>query len=187
MTEFTITFHGPFHVGSGVADQGLDRVLDRGALLPATSLKGVMRAAAREILGLPTSLVARVFGGPLDDDGTTRRVPSPWAWSDAELSDDASFQNLARIRINDETRTTERGFLMLGESVWAMSAQFTVTQYGEVSGDVKEHLLVLRASARAVTAIGGGRRRGEGWVTITDGTTWGASDTRALRSVGGDR
>lgn len=77
MTEFTITFHGPFHVGSGVADQGLDRVLDRGALLPGTSLKGVMRAAARETLGLDDSLVARVFGGTLDDNGTTRRVASP--------------------------------------------------------------------------------------------------------------
>lgn len=186
MTEFTITFHGPFHVGSGVADQGLDRVLDRGALLPGTSLKGVMRAAARETLRLDDSLVAQVFGGTLDDNGTTRRVASPWAWSDAELSD-RTFQNLARIRINDETRTTERGFLMLGESVWATSARFTVTQHAELSGDVEEHKLVLRASARAVTAIGGGRRRGEGWVTITDGADWDRADTHLLRSLGGNR
>lgn len=186
MTEFTITFHGPFHVGSGVADQGLDRVLDRGALLPGTSLKGVMRAAAGETLRLDQSLVARVFGGSLDDSGTMRRVPSPWAWSDAELSD-PKFQNVARIRINDETRTTERGFLMLGESVWATSARFTVTQHRDLSGDVEEHKLVLRASARAVTAIGGGRRRGEGWVTITDGADWDTADTQALRGLGGNR
>lgn len=76
---------------------------------------------------------------------------------------------------------------MLGESVWATAARFTVTQYGEVSGDVEEHKLVLRASARAVTAIGGGRRRGEGWVTIMDGADWGAADTHALRSLGGNR
>jgi CRISPR/Cas system CSM-associated protein Csm3 (group 7 of RAMP superfamily) len=186
LTEFTITFHGPFHIGSGVADQGLDRVLDHGALLPGTSLKGVMRAAASETLKLPRLLVAQVFGGVIQTQGKTRRVPSPWAWSDADLGDH-SFQNLARIRIDDETRTTERGFLMLGESVWATSARFTVTRHRELVGDVNDHLIVLRASARTVTGVGGGRRRGEGWVSIADGATWSVDDTQALRSLGGDR
>ena len=184
MATFTITFHGPFHVGSGVPDQGLDRVLDPGALLPGTSLKGAMRAAARETLGLPERVVAPVFGGLIEVAGKAQRVPSPWAWSDADLTG-VNLQNLARIRINDKRRTTERGFLMLGESVWAESGTFTVEQHGELHRDLQEHLLVLRAAARAVTGIGGGRRRGEGWVSITDDNGWTASDTSALRKLGG--
>ena len=40
MITFTLTFHGPFHVGTGNPEAGMDRPVDRGALLPATSLKG---------------------------------------------------------------------------------------------------------------------------------------------------
>lgn len=184
MTAFTISFHGPFHVGSGVPDRGLDRVLDRDALLPGTSLKGVMRAAASETLGMSKPLVASVFGSPSAHAGPALRHGSPWAWSDADFSE-FSLQRLARIRIDDRTRTTDRGFLMLGETVWADTATFTVTQASPAPGNVGDHLLVLRAAARAVTSIGGGRSRGEGWVTITDEEPWSAQDTAHLRVLGG--
>lgn len=178
---FKITFHGPFHVGSGVPSQGIDRVLDRDALLPATSLKGAMRAAAAEQLGLPGALVDAVYGTKRTV-AATRRTPSPWAWTDAQLKE-PQIEYLTRIRINDETGLTERGFLMAGESVWSSEASFSVSLLVPVQ-EPERQLLVLRASARAITSIGGGRSRGEGWVTIQDETGWGLNDTKALLEVG---
>jgi len=185
---FTISFHGPFHIGSGVPDQGLDRILDRDDLVPASSLKGAMRAAAREVLKLDVALVGAVFGDSSQPDPgvASRRRSSPWEWSHADLGDH-TIQNLARIRMDDTTGTVARGFLMLGEVVWADTATFTVRQSSSIDGDLGDHLLVLRAAARAVTSLGGGRRRGEGWVTISDPEAWGADDTRSLRALGGTR
>ena len=51
---------------------------------------------------------------------------------------------------------------------------------------VQRHELVLRAAARAVVSLGGERRRGAGWVSITDTDrtdeeiSWTAGDTTAL-------
>lgn len=160
--EFTITFHGPFHVGSGVASQGLDRVVDHVKPLPATSLKGVMRAAARD-LGVRPQVVTEIFGGP-------GGAGSPWWWSDAEFdTSDMVFDRLARIRVDDESGLVKRGFLMMGEVVWAPRARFRVAPLVSLDPtDADRDRLVLRAAARAVVAVGGSRRRGEGWVTMTD-------------------
>lgn len=175
---FSITFHSPFHVGSGVASRGLDRVIDRENPLPATSLKGVMRAAAAETLCLPSQLVTEVFGGP-------GAGACPWWWSDARLMEDTpSIDRLARIRVDEATGTVQRGFLMMGEVVWSSGAEFTVT-LSEARNDetVARHELVLRAAARAVSGIGGARRRGEGWVTITDSRPWGNAESTALLTM----
>lgn len=163
MITFTITFHGPFHVGSGTPTEGLDSTVDLDNLLPGSSLKGVMRAAAAEVLGVPEAVVGAVFGTP-------GRGFAPWAWSDAEFIGATHVTPVARIRMDDETGTTRRGFLMLGQHVWANAATFTVSQ---TSNDlprpaVERHRLLLRAAARAVTSVGATRRRGEGWVSITD-------------------
>ena len=50
--EFTITFYAPFRVATGVAARGIDAPVDSNHPLPASSLKGVMRAAARDVLEL---------------------------------------------------------------------------------------------------------------------------------------
>ncbi len=93
--SFVVTFHAPFHVGSGVASRGLDRVIDRENPLPATGLKGVMRAAAAETLDLPTGLVTEVFGGP-------GGAACPWWWSDARfIPQETSIDRLARIRVEE--------------------------------------------------------------------------------------
>ena len=184
---FTITFHGPFHIGSGVPDQGLDRVLDRDDLVPASSIKGAMRVAAREVLDLDGAVIGAVFGDSSQPDPAvaSHRRPSPWEWSQADLGEH-TIQNLARIRMDDSTGTVARGFLMLGEVVWADTATFTVRQVSSIATPA-DHLVVLRGAARAVTSLGGGRRRGEGWVTISDPEAWGTDDTRALRALGGSR
>lgn len=185
---FTITFHGPFHVGSVVASQGIARVLDRQVLLPATSLKGLMRATATETLGIPEKVTDAVFGTPGSDrpKDAPRRTASPWSWSDAVVSN-AQFTRGARIAVG-ANGVAEAGFLMIGESAWANTAAFTVTPLGRLgSEDLKRHQLVLRAAARAVTSMGGGRTRGEGWVSIADGTEWTASDTSNLLGLGAGR
>lgn len=170
MITFTITFHTPFHVATGTASEGLARLVDSENPLPASTLKGRMRAAAATTLGLPPTVVAEVFGSVGD--------PSPWWWSDAHFG---SFKigNTTRIRVDDATGTTARGFLMMGQHVWADTATFTVAQRVIVDRDISRHAVVLRASARAITTIGGQRRRGEGWVTITDGA-WTSADTDEL-------
>jgi hypothetical protein len=40
--RFEIAFHTPFRVSSGRPGDGSDTTVDRAALLPASSLKGVM-------------------------------------------------------------------------------------------------------------------------------------------------
>lgn len=170
MITFTITFHTPFHVSTGTSERGLDRLVDAENPLPASSLKGRMRAAARETLRLDPGLVAAVFGSASD--------PSPWWWSDAAFSDDPLIRNVARVKIDDASGTTERGFLMFGQHVWADTATFTVAPRVTIARH-DEHELVLRASARAITSLGGQRRRGEGWVTVTGGD-WSPADTTRL-------
>ena len=53
MITFTVTIHGPFHISAGESGDGADNVVDRDNPLPASSLKGLMRAAP------PTSWPAR--------------------------------------------------------------------------------------------------------------------------------
>lgn len=175
LVSVSIAFHGPFHVGGGTPAEGLDRVLDRGALLPGTSLKGVLRAEALERLDAPPELVDATFG-------SEGKGPSPWWWSDATL-DSPRIGRAARIRINPETGTTERGFLALGEHVWCREGHFTIEPMVNVTADRparQEQRLLLRASVRSVSALGGERTRGSGWVTMTDGEAWTSADTDAV-------
>ena len=159
---FTVAFHGPFHVARGSAESGFDRTVDRDFLLPASSVKGVMRAEAVGVLGLPGSMVADVFGAP--------GCHSPWAWSDATIHD-SHVGRVARIRVRPGLGgEVADHHLMLGEHVWADSATFVIDQTASLSAEEEDrHVLVLRACAHSLTSLGGARNRGEGWVTITDG------------------
>lgn len=157
--SFTITFHGPFHVARGAATAGLDRTVDREVPLPASSIKGVMRAEATGTLGLG-DLVSEVFGAP--------GRQSPWAWSDAQFA----LKDVGRVARN-RIRPGRGGqvmphHLMLGEHWWARTATFTIEQAGPLdSDDLQRHSLVLRAAAASLMSLGGARNRGEGWVTVT--------------------
>lgn len=159
--HFTISFHGPFHIARGQAAQGLDRTVDRVVPLPASSIKGLLRAEAREQLGIRSDLVDAIFGN--------RVLPCPWAFSDAEIAplpeDRSRVRRAARIKVDKNGQASNR-FLMLGEQVWATAAEFTIEQAVPGIARVEDHVLVLTAAAQSVTSLGGARRRGEGWVSI---------------------
>ncbi len=158
--EFAIQFHGPFRVGAGAAVPGLDAPVDRDRLLPASSLKGLLRAEAAERLRLPAPLVDAVFGSPSH--------PCPWWWSDARITNPRITPS-TKIKV-DERGRAERGFLRFGEQVWADGGTFTVEQRLPLTADeVDLHTNVLVASALSVSSLGSSRRRGEGWVTISCG------------------
>ncbi|PZS33528.1 MAG: RAMP superfamily protein [Pseudonocardiales bacterium] len=176
MTEplrFTIRFRTPFHVARAGAAEGMDSLVDRDVLLPSTSLKGRMRAEASALLGARHRLVAAVFGD--------RSHPSPWAWTDAHVHAPQIGQ-AARIRVDDDTGTADGGFLMFGEQVWAREATYSVACLARLAPEVeRDQRLVLRAAARGIVSLGGSRRRGQGWVSISDGDDWPADG--AIRLV----
>lgn len=93
-----IAFHGPFRVGTGLAAAGVTGGVDPADLLPASTLKGLMRASAARLLPDRPDLVEQVFGmRPADRPaglGNTGREPraargfdagSPWHWSSAAV------------------------------------------------------------------------------------------------------
>ena len=49
MITFTLAMHGPFHVSTGTPDEGMDSPIDLSCPLPATSLKGLLRAEVTEL------------------------------------------------------------------------------------------------------------------------------------------
>ena len=177
--KFEIVFHTPFRIASGQAGDGSDTTVDRAALLPASSLKGVMRSAARDLLKFPQPWVDTVFG--------SAQWQSPWGWSDASLSDEANIRPRTRIRIEPETGTVAKGALLIADEVLASSAVFTIERTGWIKpGDEGTHETVLLAAARAVTAIGADRRRGSGWVTMTlVEPRWSTAHLRAAAALAG--
>jgi CRISPR/Cas system CMR subunit Cmr4 (Cas7 group RAMP superfamily) len=177
--RFEIIFHTPFRVSSGHAGDGSDSTVDRAALLPASSLKGVMLSAARDLLKFPPSHLDAVFGTPWRE--------SPWGWSDAVLAAGASIRPRTRIRIEPETSTVAKGALLVADEVLAASAEFSIERIGWIGpGDEGRHETILLAAARAVTAIGGDRRRGSGWVTVSPvEPRWSGEHLRAAAALAG--
>lgn len=177
--RFEIEFHTPFRVSSGQAGEGSDATVDRAALLPASSLKGVMRAAARDLLRFPGPLVAAVFGTPGQE--------SPWGWSDAALAGEPAVRPRTRIQVDPGTGTVIPGALLVADEVLATRAEFTVDRSGWIApGERAAQETVLLAAARAVTAVGGNRRRGIGWVTVTPvEPPWSDAHVRAAAALAG--
>ena len=177
--RFEITFHTPFRVSSGHAGDGSDTTVDRAALLPASSLKGVMLSAARDLLKFPRSQVEAVFGTALHE--------SPWGWSDAAMTEEASIRPRTRIRIEPDTGTVAKGALLVADEVLAARAEFIIDRIGWVqAGAEGTHETILLAAARSVTAVGGDRRRGSGWVTVTPvEPAWSGAHLRAAAALAG--
>lgn len=155
-----VTAHGPLRVATGHAGRGLDAVVDRDRI-PASSLKGVMRATATNLLALPATTVDRVFG--------TTIAPSPWAWSDVDLHSPAVTSSVAtrvRVRIDPATGTVTDGALMHAEELWLEGDPvFRIDQIDHVADPARDGRL-LAAIATAVPSIGASRRRGLGWVSL---------------------
>lgn len=160
--RFEIVFHGPFRVSAGATARGMDAPVNIEHPLPASSLKGLMRAQGAEVLDVRADVIDEVFG--------SRFAPSPWTWGDAVLSTtgelDFRVEGTTKIRVDDRGRT-KRGFLRFSEVVWAESGWFTVEQIAPVAPNrLSSHLAVLHATATSVTSLGESRLRGNGWVTI---------------------
>ncbi|MBA8825287.1 CRISPR/Cas system CSM-associated protein Csm3 (group 7 of RAMP superfamily) [Saccharopolyspora lacisalsi] len=159
--EFRIAFHGPFRVSLGHADSGVDTTLDPADPLPATSLKGVMRATAFSLLGQDSRAAREVFG--------SGSQPSPWRWSRAHISADQwhGTRPAARVSIDEETHTAKSDMLAVAEEAGATSATFAITQHGHLDAEqFAAHRAILTIAAQATRSVGALRRRGLGWVSI---------------------
>lgn len=153
--DFHITFHTPFRVATGTARAGVDSAVDPLALLPGSSLKGVMRAAAARLL--PSSLVDDVFGAPGD--------AGPWSWTGAEFPVTPVIADRTRIALDNGVAA--EGSLLINDEVWAHTATFIVEQQSFIAADdVDRHTTILEFAARSVHLLGADRRRGLGSVTV---------------------
>jgi CRISPR/Cas system CSM-associated protein Csm3 (group 7 of RAMP superfamily) len=162
--EVRIDFHGPFRIQTGAAADGLDATFHPDNPLPASSIKGLMRAQAQLVLGVAVPIVEEVFGSP--------RAGSPWWWSDAEV-EDARAMVRTSTRIDQDTGTVFPGAVRTAAELWPARGSFQIRRRGLVPDErVAQHLAVLAASARAVTALGSDRRRGLGWVSMTPDIPW---------------
>ena len=156
--KFTMTFHTPFLTSTGAAAEGYDASVDLSQPLTASAVKGLMRAAAVQILGLRPDLVDRVFGSV--------RTPTRWQWIVAQPNAEVKALNHHRVEIDAETRTAVDNHLQLSRVAFLDSICFTVEHWGDGDADPEERVAVI-ASARAVHAIGAQRRRGLGWVGVS--------------------
>lgn len=164
--KFKVETHAPFFISSGVGAGTLDAVARKDSPLPASSLKGVMRAAATQVLQMPSETVEAIFG----KEGSA----GAWSWTDAGPTEDEPTEAFtvgkrSRIRLSD-AGTAQRESLAATEMYWANTKarpSFFVEQAMPIEqGLINGHLAVLIASARAATAVGAWRNRGMGAVTL---------------------
>lgn len=168
--QLDITFNQPFRVATGHGHGDVDDVINRENPLPSTSLKGVIRDAARLLLPgtgqgkdyRDHQLVEEVFGGPGHHDVI-------WHFSDPSFSaiTDDSYRTRTRVSI-DEHRRARPGALYVGEELHTERATAEINQVGILGEERKAvHVALLHVAARLVDGLGADRRRGLGWVTIT--------------------
>lgn len=187
---FTVTFHSPFRVGASYARDGIAATVDPGDPLPADHLKGVMRAAAAQLLAnRDHQAILEVFGSP--------RSPSPWSWSHASAAgtdgmgpasqDGWSVTRRHRVQIDPEHHSALKDHLVPAEQAWAPAAHFTISRVGLIPLDglsERTHISLLRCAAAGVHGLGAWRRRGLGWVGISpdDGPVT-AGDITVIRAL----
>ncbi|MGW2476580.1 RAMP superfamily CRISPR-associated protein [Streptomyces sp. NPDC001665] len=155
-----IAFHGPFRVATGRAHEGTDLTVNRADLIPASSIKGLLRASAAQLLPGRHDLLGAVFG--------TAITPTPWHWGQVRFNDTPEVVPRARVSLDPDTGAARNNHLLLGEEVWATTAELTISRQGHVPADqLADHRTVLACAAAGVHTLGGDRRRGLGWVTCT--------------------
>ncbi len=170
-----ITFNQPFRVAAGHCAEDANDVIDRENPLPATSLKGVLRDAARLLLPgtgqgddyQDQDLVNEVFGRP-------GRHEASWHFSDTVFESDLGANRYAiRARVSiDERRRARPGALYVGEELEVAQATAEITQISMLDSEQQlKHLALLHLAARLVDGLGSDRRRGLGWVSISTGAT----------------
>ena len=160
--KFSIKFFGPFLIGGVAPGDGFDMRIDRDAPIPASSLKGRLRAEAKHMLRINNNVLEEIFG-------TTKRC-GQWWFSDVDVKH-PTFELANRVAMDSENPDSGRPDehqLVFFEQCWAKSATFTIEPFGLLDQEKeKQHQAVLQAAALSVTNIGGMRRRGHGWVAIS--------------------
>ena len=164
----TITVNSGFRISTGQAVEAADAALDHDNPLPGRSLKGDLRASARQLL--PGT---RLPSGQWDDDPLVKEVfgerggdGCPWHFGDAVL-DEVHYRPRTRIALDTQRRVVP-GAMLVGEEAHTAQATQTITQIAPLDAErLKLHAALLHVSARLIDGVGHGRRRGLGWVTIT--------------------
>lgn len=181
---FTVTFHSPFRVGAAYARDGVAAALDPDDPLPADHLKGVMRAAAGQLLAnRDHPAIFEVFG--------STGSPSPWSWSHATPAGENNWaiSGRHRVKIDEDNHSAIKDHLVLAEQAWVPTARFTVSRVGLIApGGLSEspQVSLLRCAAAGVHGLGAWRRRGLGWVGITPGNGQvTAADIAVIRALAG--
>lgn len=158
---FNISFKGPFLIGGAAPGDGFNARPDTDVLIPATSIKGRLRAEATHVLGINEELVDDIFG-TADNDGK-------WWFSDVDV-DDPVFEIGNRVALdkdNPESGRADDHQLVFFQHCWADTGKFTIEPLVTIAPEEQQkHEAVLEAAARSVTNLGGMRRRGHGWVEI---------------------
>lgn len=168
--SFTVVTYTPFRVATGSAQDGADAAVDRQVPVPGSTVKGLMRDAARELLGgyrPDHPLVVEVFG---DEQRPHGDAGSPWHWEDVAFAAGGPLEVRLgnRIRIDGQTRTVLPGALLVGEEVVPTAGTVEVWRSGRVpAGRVPVHRALLLVSAALVDGLGSDRRAGNGWVSLT--------------------
>lgn len=169
--KFKVRFHGPFAVATGEARDGMDTTIDESNPLPSTAIKGLLKAQLRDVLAASPGQIATIFHSG-DKIG--------WVFSDAKIDVKDKKGLWTRVQVDDEGRSSERQF-MVGEQAHPETGEFVVVWEGGGEAPV-DQALALRAAARCLTSLGSHRRRGLGWVSITDEAEWTIDDTKNLRA-----
>ena len=129
--ELDIRFNTAFRISQGYGQGEVDDVIDEENPLPATSLKGVMRDAARMVLPgkrrgttyVDHHLVDAVFGKRGSNS-------SPWNFSDGKLDHTDELRERIRVRSRvaiDERRRARDGALLFAEELHADRATATIS------------------------------------------------------------
>lgn len=165
---FVVRFHQPFLVASGNAGRGLNTLGHAGAPVPASQLKGAMRAAAQHVLCIDQKKLKPIFGSA--EEKGKRATSGAWGWSNLGPTDAFIRWSAARNRIDSVTGTVMHEALAFEEELWqkpGATATFCIDRLKPLEPDmVQQHIAVLQAAACATTALGHNRNRGMGAVTI---------------------
>jgi hypothetical protein len=174
-------FHSPFRVGAAGPRHGLDLTVDQDEPLPTSHLKGLFRATARDLLGVPGTLVDAVFG--------SARWPCPWLWSPVTPTAPWDHTTRHRVSLDPDTHTARADRIVHGERTWAPGATSTILWWGQPgrAAPTDDEVLVLRAAAAGTRHLGGWRRRGLGHVTIAVDPPLTDDDVARLAALTGAR
>ena len=162
---FQISFRGPFLVSTGNARAGADATIDPTVPLPTTALKGVLRAELLEALGIRPDHFARYFR-----DRGDRLVLVVVRAADEDAGCGHFSCELGKPDPPQSGR--RRGRRIPGDSgrcVGRYCDDYRDPCQTPRRRDLAQALAAPACGpARSVSALGSNRRRGHGWVRISD-------------------